>query len=169
MKLQAENRFTVTKELFMEGMLRVSRDSYGKYAAKCMLVFAAIWVALLIFTLSTGGSLGHVLFSLGVVVLIGIWICIWTPRNHAKKAWKAQQAKYGDSMKRITQFYDDHLEIRGDCQEKTLSYNDIKEIKESKNLVLLICYDKMGILLSQTGFTQGDIGTVRDLVEKAKA
>ena len=57
MKLQAENRFTVTRELFLEGMLRVSRDSYGKYAAKCMLVFVAIWAALLIFTLSTGGSM----------------------------------------------------------------------------------------------------------------
>ena len=70
MKLQAENRFTVTRELFLEGMLRVSRDSYGKYAAKCMLVFVAIWAALLIFTLSTGGSMGSILFSLGVVVLI---------------------------------------------------------------------------------------------------
>jgi hypothetical protein len=169
MKLQAENRFTVTRELFLEGMLLVSRDSYGKYAAKCMLVFVAIWAALLIFTLSTGGSMGSILFSLGVVVLIGIWICIWTPWNHARKAWKAQQSKYGDSMKRITQFYDDHLEIRGDCPEKTVTYDNIKEIKESKNLILLVCYDKMGILLSQTGFTQGNVDIVRELIEKARA
>ncbi len=169
MKLHAENRFTVTKELFMEGMLRVSRDSYGKYAAKYMLIFVAVWVALLIFTLTTGGSMGNVLFCLGVVVLIGLWICVWTPRNHAKKAWKAQQAKYGDTMKRITQFYDDHLEIRGDCPEKTVGYDEVKEIKESKNLILLICYDKMGILLSQNGFTEGDVSIVRELIEKAKA
>lgn len=169
MNPKAENRFTVTKDLFMEGMLRVSRDSYGKYAAKCMLVFAAVWAALLVFTLSSGGNMGNVLFCLGVVVLIGFWICVWTPRNHAKKAWKAQQSKYGDSMKRITTFYEDRLEIRGDCAEKTVTYDDIKEIKESKNLILLICYDKMGILLSQTGFTQGNADTVRELIEKAQA
>lgn len=169
MKLHAENRFTVTRELFMEGMLRVSRDSYGKYAAKYMLIFVAIWVALLIFTLTTGGSMGNVLFSLGVVVLIGLWICVWTPWSHAKKAWKAQQSRYGDSIKRITRFYDDHLDICGDCPEKTVGYDEIKEIKESKNLILLICYDKMGILLSRGGFTEGDVATVRELIEKAKA
>jgi len=79
MRLHAENRFTVTKSLFFEGMLRVSRDTYGKFAAKCMLLFAAVWAALFIFTLITGGSMIHVLFSLGVVVLIGLWICVWAP------------------------------------------------------------------------------------------
>lgn len=169
MKLHAENRFTVTKDLFFEGMLRVSRDSYGKYAAKCMLLFAGVWLALLIFTLISGGNMGNVFFCLGVVVLIGFWICVWTPRNHAKKAWKAQQKMYGDSMKRITRFYEDHLEISGDCAEKTVTYDDIKEIKQSKNLIMLICYDKMGIMLSQSGFTQGDAATVEELIRKAQS
>lgn len=169
MRLHAENRFTVTKSLFFEGMLRVSRDTYGKFAAKCMLLFAAVWAALLIFTLITGGSKIHVLFSLGVVVLIGFWICVWTPRNHAKKAWKSQQKRYGDSMKRITKFYDDHLEISGDCPEKTVTYDDIKEIKVTGNLMMLICYDKMGIMLSRSGFTSGDEHTVRSLIESYQA
>lgn len=168
MNLQAENRFTVTKSLFFEGMLRASRESYGKYAAKCMLLFGAIWVALLIFTLSTGGSMGNVLFCLGVVVLIGFWICIWTPRSHARKAWKAQQNKYGDSMKRITRFYEDHLEISGDCPEKTVAYDDIKVILQSNNLMMLICYDKLGIMISRNGFTTGDEDTVRALIEAAR-
>lgn len=169
MNHRAENRFTVTKELFFEGMLRVSRDSYGKFSAKCMLLFTAVWVALLIFTLSSGGNMGSVYFSFGVLVLIGFWICVFAPRNHAKKAWKAQQKKYGDSMKRITRFYDDRLEISGDCAEKTVTYDDIKEIKQSKNLIMLICYDKMGIMLSQNGFTKGDAATVEDLIRKAQS
>ena len=169
MNHRAENRFTVTKELFFEGMLRVSRDSYGKFAAKCMLLFTAVWAALLIFTLSSGGNMNNVFFSLGVLVLIGVWICVWAPRNHANKAWKAQQKLYGDSMKRITRFYDDHLEISGDCNEKTVTYDDIKEIKQSRNLIMLICYDKMGIMLSQSGFTKGDIATVEELIRKAQS
>ena len=169
MRHQAENRFTVTQALFREGFLRISRDGYGKFAAKAMLVFGGIWLALLAFTLITGGSMANVMFSLFVIAVIGVWICIWTPRNNAKKAWQAQQSRYGDTMLRVTRFYDDHLEIRGDCPEKTVTYDNIKEIKESKNLILLVCYDKMGILLSQTGFTQGNVDIVRELIEKARA
>ena len=33
----AENQFTITKPLFMEGMLRISQDGYGKSAQKAML------------------------------------------------------------------------------------------------------------------------------------
>jgi hypothetical protein len=169
MNLHAENRFSITKELFFEGMLRVSRNSYGKYSLKAAGLFFCIWLVLLIITLLTGGSMGTVIFSLGVVLLVSFWICIWTPRSYAKKAWKKQQNTYGEAMKRITRFYDDHLEIRGDCPEKTVTYDNIKEIKESKNLILLVCYDKMGILLSQTGFTQGNVDIVRELIEKARA
>jgi len=68
-------------------------------------------------------------------------------------------------MKRITKFYDDHLEITGDCPEKTVRYDDIKEIKLTGNLMMLVCYDKMGIMLSRAGFTSGDEDTVRSLIE----
>lgn len=164
MKLQAENRFTVTKELFYEGMLRISRDSYGKFAAKAMLVFSGIWLALLAFTLISSGSMTNVFFCLFVIVLIGIWLCLWTPRNNAKKAWKNLQSSYGSSVKRITRFYEEHLEISGDCPEKTVAYSDIREIKQSKNLLILICADKVGIMLALDGFTTGDIHTVQALI-----
>ena len=164
MRLEAENKMTVTKELFFEGMLRSSRDSYGKFAAKAMLVFAGIWVALLAFTLISGGNLGYAFFSLFVVVLISFWLLWWTPRSHAKKSWKKMQDAWGEAPQRITRFYADHLEIRGDCADKDVRYDDIKEIKFSQNLMLLVCYDKMGIMLSRTGFTLGDEETVRSLV-----
>ena len=168
MNLHAENRFSITKELFFEGMLRVSRNSYGKYSLKAAGLFFCIWLVLLAVTLLTGGSMGTVIFSLGVVLLVSFWICIWTPRSHARKAWKAQQSKYGDSMKRITRFYEDHLEISGDCPEKTVAYDDIKVILQSNNLMMLICYDKLGIMISRNGFTTGDEDTVRALIEAAR-
>lgn len=164
MRLQAENRFSVTKELFYEGMLRISRDGYGKFAGKAMLVSGGIWLALLAFTLISGGQLASVFFCLFVIVLLGLWLCVWTPRSNAKKAWEAQQSRYGDSILRITQFYEDHLEISGDCPDKSVPYSDIKEIKQSQNLILLLCHDKVGIMLSQTGFTSGDIHTIHALI-----
>lgn len=164
MNPQAENRFTVTKPLFYEGMLRLSRDTYGKFASRAMLVFFAIWAVLLLFTLLTGGNLNSVLFCLGVIVLLGVWLCIWTPRNNAKKAWRSLQSQYGDSAKRITRFYNDHLEISGDCAEKSVSYTDIREIKQSKNLILLVGFDKVGIMLAKDGFTRGDGQTIYALI-----
>ena len=164
MRLHAENSFTVTKSLFHEGMLRISRDTYGKFAIKGMLVFFGIWVALSAFTLFTGGGTGSILFSLAIISAIGVWLCIWTPRSNAKKAWTAQSAKYGDSMKRITRFYDDHLEITGDCADKSVPYSDIKEIKHSDHLIILLCHDKVGIMLSREGFTRGDENTIIGLI-----
>lgn len=169
MNLHAENRFSITKELFFEGMLRVSRNSYGKYSLKAAGLFFCIWLVLLAVTLLTGGSMGTVIFSLGVVLLVSFWICIWTPRSYAKKAWKKQQNTYGEAMKRITRFYDDHLEIQGDCPEKSVDYTEIRHVLFSKNLLILVCRDKMGIILSLKGFTLGDTDTVRDLITAAKA
>ena len=168
MKLQAENRVTVTKDLFREGMLRISRDIYGKLAAKSMLVFGGIWLALTVFLLLSGGRKGTIFFSLGIVVLIGIWLCWWTPRSNAKRAWEAQQRRYGDTIQRITRFYEDHLEITGDCADRTVSYADIKEIKHSQNLIILVGFDKVGILLAKNGFTTGDENTIVGLIGGSK-
>lgn len=164
MNPQAENHLTVTKPLFFEGMLRLSRDTYGKFASRAMLVFLAVWAVLLLFTILTDGSLNSVLFCLGVVALLGIWLCVWTPRSNAKKAWKSLESQYGSSAKRVTRFYSDHLQITGDCAEKSVSYADIQEIKTSKNLILLVGRDKVGIMLAKDGFTRGDDQTVYALI-----
>jgi len=167
MNYQAENRVTLTKELFYEGMLRMSRDSYLRFAGKCVLLFAAVWAVLVYLTLKNGGSLISIFTCLMVVVLLSFWICVRIPRSHAKKAWKAQQRLYGDSMERITRFYDTHLEISGDCAQRTVAYRDIREVRESRNLILLICFDKMGILLSREGFTKGSYEAVVELIRNA--
>lgn len=167
MNYLAENCVTITKDLFLEGMLRMSRDSYGKFARKCVFLLAAIWVAMLYFTVKSGGSLMHLFTCLLVVILLGVWISVLIPRNHAKKAWRTQQNIYGDSMKRITRFYDDHLEISGDCAERSVSYGDIQDIRLSRNLIMLVSRDKMGILLAREGFTAGDFEIVADLIRNA--
>lgn len=152
MKVLAENHITVTKSLFMEGMLRISRDSYGKTARRAALVLLGLWVALLIFTLSVNGGLWQTTGILICVVFVSLWLLVVMPRSHAKKAWKAQESRYGSTMERTARFYDDHLQIQGDCLEKTVAYSEIQQIKYSRRLMILITQDRVGIMLALDGF-----------------
>ena len=85
MELLAENRFTITKSLFYEGMLRVSRESIGPFAKKVLLVLAVLWAVLAAVTLMGSGSPVYALVELIIVVLIGIWLCVYIPRNKARR------------------------------------------------------------------------------------
>lgn len=164
MKLQAENRFAVTRDLFYEGMRRISRDGYEKIAGKAMLIFGGIWLALCAITLLTGGSLSFVFFCLFVIVLICIWLFLWTPRKNAKKAWEALSGRYGDNPRRIIRFYEDHLEISGDCVDKSVMYCDVIYIRQTEHLLILMCRDRVGIMVALDGFTRGDLHTVHSLI-----
>lgn len=163
----AENRFSITKKLFYEGMLSISRDSYAKTAMKFSLIFLGIWVLMAMFLLYTGGTLGQILIYLGIVVAIIIWLNIFAPRSHAKRGWEALEKRYGAAMERRVLFYKDHLEVGGDCAAKTVTYQEILEIKESRNLYVLICVDKTGIMVARDGFTQGDADEVLALIKSA--
>ena len=163
----AENRFSITKELFYEGMLSISKDSYGKTARKYSLVFLAIWAAMSMFLLYTGGTLGQVGIYLFMLCVILVWLNILAPRNHAKKAWEALERRYGSARSRRVRFYKDHLEVDGDCAEKSLTYQEILEIKESKHLYVLISVDKVGVMVAKEGFTSGDCDEILALIREA--
>lgn len=164
MEILAENRTIVTKKLFCEGFLRLSRDGYGKSAAKAMLFFVGLWVALLVYTLSIGGSIFQTIGCLLLVGFIGLWLCVITPRNSAKRAWKRHAARYGESMERTVRFYRGQFTLTSEDVEKTVSYAEIQQIKTSRNLQILLCEDGMGILLDKNGFTKGDAERVCRLV-----
>lgn len=167
MKPIAENRFSITKQLFYEGMLSISKDSYGKAAIKYSFVFVAIWVAMAAFLLFTGGTIGQALVYLLLVGVIILWLNVFAPRSHAKKGWNALVNRYGSAMERRTRFYRDHLEIDGDCAAKTVTYQEILEIKESKHLYVLICVDKVGVMVAKDGFAYGDFDEIKSLIREA--
>lgn len=149
----AENRTVINKQLFREGMLRVSKDNYGKAAKKSMLIFLGVWLLFAAVTLMGGSSILMTLGGLALVGLIGLWICVYLPRYNAGRFWKAQEAKYGSVMERLTRFYPDHLTVTGDGVEKTISYTEISDIKESRHLIVLISQNNAGILLEKSGFS----------------
>lgn len=165
MEVLAENRFTITRDLFVEGMLRISKDGYGKFAARSMAVLLGVWLILLVFALVTGGDVAHTMLLLVLLLLIGWWLCVLMPRSNARRAYKALEQKSGGEMERITRFYADHLRIGEDC---VIPYDRITRIRRSRRLLILTCEDKVGVLLELKGFTLGNEETIWALIQSAR-
>lgn len=168
MEKLAENQFAITKSLFMEGMLRISRDGYGRAAVKAMLVVLGLWCAFFLYTLTVGGDVVHALGFLIILGIAGLWLCVGMPRANARRAWRALEGKYGNNPQRTTSFYPDHLEIHGESLEKHISYKEIIQIKQSRRLLILVCDDKTGVLVAMDGFTKGTGNEVMALLLGAK-
>ena len=162
----AENRFTVTKKLFYEGMLRVIRESYDPFKNKIMLVLAAAWAVLAAFTVLQRGSLSYAVIELVVVVLIGVWLSVFVPRNKARRAWAAMEARGGADTERATRFYPNYLEADNGIEEITVFYEDIRQILQTEHLLILLNMERVGILVARDGFVAGDAAAVQTLVEE---
>lgn len=168
MEFLAENHTIIDKKRFCEGMLRISRDTYGRSAWKGVLVLVGLWLALLAYTLISGGSLGQTMSYLILIGIMSLWLCVYLPRYSAGRAWKAQTAKYGESMERTTYFYPEHLVINGDVLEKQVPYADIVQIQTSRNLLILICRDKTAVLLAKDGFSGMNEEEIMALIQGVK-
>ena len=166
MELLAENRFTITKKLFYEGMLRVTRESYGPFIKKALLVLAILWAVLAAVTLIGSGSLSYAVVELVVVVLIGVWLSVLVPRNKARRAWAALENRCGTDLERITRFYPSYLEIDSGGEETTVFYEDVRQILLTKRLLVLTCADKVGVLIARDGFTTGNTAAAQALIER---
>jgi hypothetical protein len=166
MEKMAENRFTITKKLYMEAMLRMSGVSYGKTAGKIICLILGAWCAFLIYVLATGKNPGQMLGSLGVICAVALWILVGMPRYYARRAWRKLQNQYGTDMERSIVFYADHMEAYSESVEKIISYEDIRQIMQSKHLLILICNDKTGVLVARNGFSAGSEETVLNLIGK---
>ena len=163
----AENQFTITKPLFTEGMLRISKDGYGKSARKAMMLVLGLWTAFFIYTLAVKGDLVICLGFLILLCVAGLWLCVGMPRSNAKRLWKSLEGKYGCNLQRTTSFYPDYFEILGDGVERQISYEEVLQIKQSRRLLILVCEDKTGVLLALDGFRQGNVNDVKALCSGA--
>lgn len=162
----AENCFTITKELFYEGMLRVNKESYGPFVKKILLVLAVAWAVLAVVTLIGSGSLSYAVMELVVVVFLGVWLSVFVPRNKAKRAWGALENRCGDDLERITRFYPSYLEADNGIEEITVFYEDIRQILQSEHLLVLLSVEKVGVLVARDGFVSGDTAAVQALIER---
>lgn len=167
MEILAENRFQMTKQLFFEGLLRLSRDSYGKTAKKCTLFLLLIWVVMSALLLFIGGTMFQALVYLVVMLYFCLWLNVLAPRKNAKKSWEALVNRCGENPERITRFYEDRLEIASDGTLKIVPYSEIVAIKQTKQLCVLVCEDKVGIMVTKSGFVSGSAEEIMALIEGA--
>ncbi len=164
-----ENRFTITKELYYEGTLRVTRESFGPFAKKATLALAAAWAVLAAATLLSRGSAVFVLIELVVIALVGVWLNVFFPKSKARRGWRALEDRCGTDLERITRFYEDRLEIDGAGAEVTIPYEDVERFLSSEHLLILLSTDKKGVLLDRNGFVMGGEDLVRELIEQYRA
>ena len=169
MDMLAENRFTLTKELFYESMRRVLAESYGKFAKKAVAVLAAAWLLLVAFTLWQGHGIGSCVLEFFILGLVSLYITVYVPRSRAKRAFKNLENRDGENMERCTRFYSDELTAGSAGREKTLSYSEIKQVLHSRNLLILIAEDGTGIMLKKDSYTRGTEAAVLDRIMAARA
>lgn len=162
----AENRFTITKSLFYEGMQRVFKERFGPFTKKVLLVLAVLWAIVAAVTLFYSGSPAYALMELVIVVLIGVWMCVYMPRNRARRAWSALRGRCGTDLERVTRFYPSYMEIDSGGEETTVFYEDVRQILTSKNLLVLTCANKVGVLVARDGFITGDMASTLELIEE---
>lgn len=167
MKIFAENRFTITKSLFIEGMLRVSRENYGKFAKKALAFMVLAWFLLAAATLWLGQSLVYVAMELVVLCIAGFWITVYMPRRKAKRAFDSLQNRGG--LERVLRFYQDRLEIDASGTQKVVFYSEIQQILTAKRLLILVTEDKTGVLVKRDGFVCGSEAVVGERIRQAKA
>lgn len=161
----AENRFTITKKLFYEGMLRVIRENYNSFIKTIILVLAAAWAVLAVVTLMSGGKAYFLVLELVVVAAIGVWLGVFMPRSKAKQAWEGMKNRSEAEMERITRFYPEYLVADNGAEEITVFYEDIEKTLQSEHLLVILNTEKMGILVARDGFVSGDMAAVQALIE----
>lgn len=168
MEIKAENTFTVTKELFYEGSRKVALADLGPLAAKSLITLGVFWAVLTGITLIMNGGLLMPLLELVIIVAIAAWMLLITPARRSKNGWKKLQNRCRGNLTRTTRFYEDRLEVESGGGELVVNYEDIRRTVESRNLLVLINADKVGIMLALKGFTKGDKETVLKLLEEWK-
>lgn len=168
MDILAENRFTLSKQLFSEGLTCLSWDTYGKSAKKITLVLFAIWAVMSAVLMFIGGNLVHVLTYLAAIGAICLWINVLLPRKHIKKNWEALVNRCGDDLERSTRFFEDRLEIEAGDTLKIVPYCDIVTVKQTDKLYLLVCQNKVGVMVAKDGFVSGSAEEIMALIAAAQ-
>ncbi len=155
MKPVAENRYTLTKNLFYEGMGYVVRLAHGKTANRGIIALMIALAILAAATLLLKLSPGLVFIETFFVLAAALWIKVYLPRSKARAAWKQLTRKYGDQMERTTCFYFDRLTVQTAGQETKVKYCDIDEILMTRNLLILVASDHTGIMVERDAYVTG--------------
>ena len=160
----AENRYTLTKELFSEGMRRVIAENYGKTAKRAVLALLGAWIVLAVVTIVLRQSPVYIAVEAVVLALAALWVSVYIPRAKTRAAWKKLSALYGDNLERTTRFYEDRLVVDAAGREIALAYEEIARVLSSERLLILVSADKTGILVKRDSFIRGSEQTTLAII-----
>jgi hypothetical protein len=102
----------------------------------------------------------------GVIVVI---FALTLQQSELKRKYAAFQRKKGDVSERTVSCYRNYLLIEtGGGEPVQIDYPDIREYRETANLLLLICNNHTGVHLAKDGFTAGDWDTLWAAIQRSK-
>lgn len=163
-RLIAENRYTLTKELFYEGMDRVTKETLGPTVKKVVLGLAAAWIILAAVSVLLKQNLFFIAFETIVLLMVSLWFTVYLPRHKRMGAYNKLEGQYGSDMDRTTRFYEDELVINAAGRELSFSYADIVKKLSTEHLLILLTADNTGIMIAKNGFTLGSESMIDDLI-----
>ena len=164
----AVNHVTITRELFAEShdaVFSVKRLKMLRYGG---LVFFAAGLILLGFSsrLPFAASLCLPLILTGAVVVL--W-SLTLKRTDLRKKYGAFTRKNGENPTRTITCDRTGLEVdRGSGKPLRIQYTEIREMKETPHLYLLLCSGHTGVQLARDGFETGSWEALQQAVDRAK-
>lgn len=160
----AENRFTLTKALFCEGMREVNREGYGKTANRAVLGLLWAWLLLVAVTLALKQNPLYLAGEAVIMGLLALWIKLYMPSRRNRTAWRKLTEQCGGDLDRSICFYEDHLTVSAAGRDVTVAYGDLQKRLCSGHLLIFVAEDKTGILVKRDAFLKGDEAEVLDLI-----
>ncbi len=154
-RIIAENRFTLTKELFYEGAKRVSKENYAPFAMKAMLGIAAAWAVMAAVTLILKQSPLYIAFEAVVLGLVCLWLAVYLPWHKRRRAYNKLVGQYGEDMDRTIVFYESALTVNASGRELEFDYGSIVKMLSSDRLLILLTVGSKAIMVAKSGFTAG--------------
>lgn len=162
----AENRYTLTKELFDEGMKRVSKENYAGFAKKITLIVLIAWLLMTILTIALGQGYSLLLLETVISAAVLLWVNLYLPWDKRRRAWKTLSGQIGETSERTIRFDETGFTIRTESRELTAEYSNVKSVLETDRLYILLLESGTGIMADKQGFTKGKWSDLTPYLQK---
>ena len=161
----AENRYTLTKALFDEGMKRVSKENYAGFAKKVTWIVLAAWLIMAVLTVVLGQGYSLLLIESVVTAAVLLWINLYLPWDKRRRAWKTLSEQVGETSERTIRFTESGFTIETESRELSADYAEVQSVLETDRLYILLLENGTGILVDKQGFTVGHWADIVQLLQ----
>lgn len=101
-------------------------------------------------------------FFLGALLF---WLFVMLPGSKRRSKYKLMIQSGNNIPERTVKFYQDYLSVISDTEKETvISYSNIQDWQETRNLYILNCNNNIRVMLDKNGFLTGDFHIVKSLL-----